>query len=73
MPACIDCKTVSTRLPDRLDKGNFSRATSDCDTAMKQGLDAAKLASVWQSLPKHLGARGARDASTSTTVHGYTV
>lgn len=71
--AIADCPTLSSRLLDHLDKGDFAGATADFDDRMKTGLSADALAGVWQSLPQKFGARGAREPARSSVTNGYAV
>lgn len=71
--ADTSCQTLSTRLLDHLDTGDFAGATNDFDDRMKAGLGADKLGDVWQSLPQQFGARGARGTATVSMVSGDTM
>jgi len=71
--ASADCPTLSSRLLDHLDKGDFTGATADFDDRMRSGLSADALANVWQSLPQKFGARGAREPARSSVTNGSAV
>jgi len=68
-----DCPTLSSRLLDHLDKGDFAGATADFDDRMRTGLSAAALAKVWQSLPQKFDARGMREPARTSLANGFAV
>jgi Protein of unknown function (DUF3887) len=69
--ANIDCQAASTRLFDHLDKGDYTGASADFNDRMKADLTADKLAALWQSLPKQLGAPGVREPAQVSQIPGY--
>ena len=68
-----DCPAASTRLLDHLDKGDYAGATADFDDHMKASLTSDALAKLWQTMPKQLGAPGARDPAQVTAIPNYAV
>ncbi len=64
-----DCKALSGKLLDQLDRGDYTAAVSDFNDAMKV-LTPDKLKSFWQSLPEKWGARGARDEAKLVQQNG---
>jgi hypothetical protein len=64
-----DCKALSSRLLDNLDRGNYAAARGDFDDPMK-ALSAQQLQTFWQTLQKKLGARGARDEARQVQNNG---
>jgi hypothetical protein len=71
--ASADCQAASTRLLDHLDKGDYAGATADFNDQMKAAETADKLAALWQSMPKQLGAPGVREAAQVSAVPNYAV
>jgi hypothetical protein len=68
-----DCRAVSTRLLDHLDKGDYIGATADFDGAMKAGLSTDRLAGIWQAMPIKFGAQGMREPERVSQMDGHTV
>jgi hypothetical protein len=64
-----DCKTLSRQLLDNLDHGNDAAAHVDFDEPMKS-LSAQQLQTLWQTLQKKLGPRGARDEARQVQNNG---
>ena len=71
--ASPDCPAVSTRLLDHLDQGDYTGATADLDDNLKVSLTADKLAKLWQTMPKQLGAPGPREPAKVTAIPNYVV
>jgi hypothetical protein len=71
--ASADCQAASTRLLDHLDKGDYTGATADFNDRMKAAETADKLATLWQSMPKQLGAPGVREAAQASSIPNYDV
>lgn len=67
-----DCKALSSRLLDNLDKGNYASAGGDFNDKMKT-LSPQKLQQVWETLPQQMGARGARDVAQLIQANGEDV
>jgi hypothetical protein len=71
--ASADCQAASTRLLDRLDKGDYAGATTDFNDQMKAAETTDKLGALWQSMPKQLGAPGAREPAQVSAIPNYVV
>lgn len=68
----VDCKTLSGKVLDSLDAGNFAAAGSDFDDKMKS-VTPEKLQQVWQTLATQMGDRGARDAPQLIQADGTSI
>lgn len=64
--AADPAEAIATRLLDRMDAGDFPAAESLFDARMAAAVPAAKLQTVWQSLPTQWGAPESREAAQST-------
>jgi len=62
------CETLSTRLLDALDHGDYAGATADFDATLKAKLSADTLSKVWQAIPPQFGERGAREPAQVSQV-----
>jgi Protein of unknown function (DUF3887) len=71
--ASTDCQAASTRLLDHLDKGDYAGASTDFNDQMKAAETTDKLGALWQSMPKQLGAPGAREPAQVSAIPNYIV
>lgn len=67
------CESVSTRMLDALDRGDYSAATADFNDIMKTRLTTDKLSEAWQAIPAQFGERGGREQAQVSQVGADTV
>jgi hypothetical protein len=68
----VDCKTLSGKLLDSLDAGNYAAAGGDFNDQMK-ALSPQKLQKAWQTLTQQMGERGTRDVAQLIQADGKTI
>lgn len=67
------CSEAASTFIDRLDKGDYSGATSNFDDTMHSALDADKLGQAWQSVGQQFGKLQQRGAPQNVIYQGMAV
>ena len=66
------CQATSSRMLDRLDKGDYAGATADFNDRMKAALSADQLGKIWTAMQQQFGARGAHDQARVSALKEHT-
>ena len=67
------CTATTNTLIDRLEKSDFTAATSNFDANMKANLDANKLGQFWKQVANHVGTLRGRGAPQNMMYKGHAV